>query len=255
MREQKTYPHGKSMIATCIVLMVIASGIILTFWASPLRKNWDSISVDAKTVSSEKQKTVTSHNSSTVASAADISYFQDAYFIGDVQTATFLQNTALPHLGAYTVNNMHMSDLLRGRQLSEGESLVSAVKTAEPKKIYVLIGGNDLATTQPDTLAKQYGTLLETLHSAVPSAKLYVQSVLPITTYRSKIIGVTAEDIISFNTLLQATCTQQNANYLDVASVLRSGDQMLAPTYTSDNVTLNAAGARVWLFYLQWHTS
>ena len=60
---------------------------------------------------------------------------------------------------------------------------MSVVKDKNPSKVYVLVGLNDLnyGTRTADNVAERIGTLVSSLKESLPSAKIYVVSLLPIT--------------------------------------------------------------------------
>ena len=60
---------------------------------------------------------------------------------------------------------------------------VSSVAAANPSKVYVLVGLNDLnyGTRSGENVAERIGSIVESLKEAIPSVKVYVVSLLPIT--------------------------------------------------------------------------
>ena len=56
---------------------------------------------------------------------------------------------------------------------------VPMIKAANPKKIFIMAGTNDLVHVDLEEYGKRYGNLLRTIKEAVPNARIYIQSVLP----------------------------------------------------------------------------
>lgn len=58
--------------------------------------------------------------------------------------------------------------------------IIDAIKKVQPKIIVFSMGMNDINLTTPEQYCSNYMNLLDQAHAAVPSAKLYVASITPI---------------------------------------------------------------------------
>ena len=56
---------------------------------------------------------------------------------------------------------------------------VPILKAANPKKIFIMAGTNDLVHIGLEEYEKRYENLLRTIKDALPNARIYIQSVLP----------------------------------------------------------------------------
>ena len=56
---------------------------------------------------------------------------------------------------------------------------VPMLKAANPKKIFIMAGTNDLVHIDVDEYRERYANLLQAVKDAVPDAEIYIQSVLP----------------------------------------------------------------------------
>ena len=56
---------------------------------------------------------------------------------------------------------------------------VPMLKAANPKKIFIMAGTNDLVHVDLEEYGKRYENLLRTIKDSVPNARIYIQSVLP----------------------------------------------------------------------------
>lgn len=54
------------------------------------------------------------------------------------------------------------------------------LRAVTPEKIFLMAGINGLAKMSLNEFEKQYNTLLDSIHNAVPQARIYVQSILPV---------------------------------------------------------------------------
>ena len=115
----------------------------------------------------------------------------------------------------------------------------------KPKKIFLMIGTNDLGTEgidYPDYPATRVRKIVNRIRRELPETELYVQSILPSTSGRR-----TASNIKKTNDLLRQICDETGATYIDLFSKLAaSGSNNMPGTYTYDDLHLTAMGYSVW---------
>ena len=117
----------------------------------------------------------------------------------------------------------------------------SQIIATRPAKVFILIGTNDLASYEqtPDDIAANVDTLVARFKAELPTAEIYVQSVMP----RQPEFR---ERIEALNTQLSANATARGARYIDVYAPLLTGDR-LNPAYTIDDLHLTGQGYQRWL--------
>lgn len=121
---------------------------------------------------------------------------------------------------------------------------LDSVLAGPPAAVFVMIGINDLNQgAEVEPLLAHYGELLDRLRAGAPQARLYVQSVLPVDTFRWR--AETNERILAFNWGLQVLAQERGATYLDLHPLFCDGDR-LDDRYTHDGLHLNGAGYLVW---------
>lgn len=115
----------------------------------------------------------------------------------------------------------------------------------KPKKIFLMIGTNDLGTEgidYPDYPAARVRKIVNRIRRELPETELYVQSILPSTTGRR-----TASNIKKTNDLLRQICNETGATYVDLfIKLVASGSNNMPGTYTYDDLHLTAMGYSVW---------
>lgn len=129
------------------------------------------------------------------------------------------------------------------------ERRLSQVTAGKPKKIFLLIGINDVSHgLTVNTLANRYESLVKKIRSESPGTKLYVQSVMPInnniTKYKS-LIGK-EKTIKQFNERIKQIAAQQGATYVDLWPALADKQGNLKRAYTNDGLHLTGAGYKAW---------
>lgn len=134
------------------------------------------------------------------------------------------------------------SDWLLGR--------LDSILTAHPKKLFLMIGTNDLAAGRtPDEIVRDVERLIDRFQRESKWTKIYVQSILPVngegfTKYRNHYEH--AHLIVPTNKRLEALCHQKGVTYLDVWGALADDEGRLDRRYTNDGLHLMGAGYLVW---------
>ena len=120
----------------------------------------------------------------------------------------------------------------------------------QPRKLFLLIGTNDLAAGTPAAeVVANVRKIVERFQSESPRTKLYVQSVFPVNDSFKKYAakhGRHDADIVAVNKGLQALCAEKGVTYLDVWGALADHDGKLDKRYTNDGLHLMGEGYIVW---------
>ena len=91
---------------------------------------------------------------------------------------------------------------IKNRSISGDTSLgilerIEQVTNFKPKKIFLMIGINDLAVgIKIDSIAKNYSNIIKRIKSLSPETRVYIQSVLPV---NDDFKGVNNKDVIELN--------------------------------------------------------
>lgn len=124
------------------------------------------------------------------------------------------------------------------------------VVSGHPKKIFLLIGINDVSHgLSAEKIAANYEQLVKEIRQASPETQLYVQSVMPINNdfkrYKN-LIG--RENVIpALNTLLREIARDNSAVYIDLWPALVGKDgKKMDRAYTNDGLHLTGAGYQAW---------
>jgi len=123
------------------------------------------------------------------------------------------------------------------------------VITRNPAKVFIMIGINDIAANIPDSVIIQnYTTIIQRLRSALPTAGIYIQSILPTNgtfpefpRHQRK-----EEHIDAINNYLQQLAREQRCTYVDLYHALLDKEGRLNKQYTNDGLHLTGEGYLVW---------
>jgi lysophospholipase L1-like esterase len=120
---------------------------------------------------------------------------------------------------------------------------VDEIVRSNPKKIFLMIGTNDLG--EKNTVARileNYEKLIRLVKEKSPRTKLYIQSILP--TYH--IPDRKNSDIQEINRGLSALAQKYGYSYIDLFNLLKTASDELDTAYTFDGLHLNGKGYLVW---------
>jgi lysophospholipase L1-like esterase len=161
-------------------------------------------------------------------------------FIGDSITEQFPIDTAFK--GKNVINRGIGGDRISGVK----ERLDVSVFDLKPRKIYLMIGVNDLLWGNKDrieNLGKEYDELLVEMKKCAPEAEIIVFSVLPLcstfTNHNSK-----ADEL---NKIIKSMAKRENIEYFDLHPVMSDKNGLLHEEYSVEGLHLTIDGYLAWL--------
>lgn len=119
----------------------------------------------------------------------------------------------------------------------------------KPKKIFLMIGVNDLARgVAPDSVVKNILLLADYFRQETPFTQLYVQSMLPVNTIFGKFSGHTskAEQIKQVNNSLAAAAAAHQYRFLDLYFSFSNSKGELDIRFSNDGLHLSGEGYFHW---------
>lgn len=185
-------------------------------------------------------------------------YFDDAVFIGDSRTrslqlyadlgnATFLADTGLT---IYTV----LDKKITPSTMTTKTTVRDYLSRHRFKKIYLMLGVNELGTGTAASFAETYRKTLETIRELQPDAIIYVQAIIHISKAKhGEGTYINNNTIIERNEALRALADNVHIFWLDANPVLCSDNGFLIDSYTFDGVHLQAKYVSVWTDWLKQH--
>ena len=200
------------------------------------------------------------------------SYFDDAVFIGDSVSMK------LSYYEAAT-NKLGKAQFLVAGSLGSGNALwpvseesvhpayngvkmrlEDSVPLTGAKKLYIMLGMNDLALYGPQGAVDNLVTLLDLILAKTPGIEIFIQSMTPVAK-NSTIVstgGLNNDKVRAYNALLLETALERGWNFVDVASIMFDSQGHLKEKYCSDlgamGVHFTNAGCEAWVQYLLTHT-
>ena len=195
----------------------------------------------------------------------DISYFDDAVFMGDSLADGFkFYNQSLSLKNSSTVyltqqGTTPRTFLAPGAMVDAGEGPVDVWATIEqrqPGKMYITLGTNALMAMDPQAFVESYAQLIDKIRSYSPDTLIYVTTITPTTAKKA-----TSEPRLSFeriytsNLLLATMCNEKDCAMINLYDVFKNSEGYLREEIArSDGYHLTPTGYKQWLEYLITHT-
>ncbi len=121
---------------------------------------------------------------------------------------------------------------------------IETVKGVNPDKVFLMAGINGLRDMDIDTFRKKYGSLLDSLISAVPDAEIYVQSILPVNKSKEKSYGKNSK-ISEANIAISEIAARRHCRYIDLNKLyVKNGE--LPEGMTVDGIHLTSKSYDKW---------
>lgn len=185
-------------------------------------------------------------------------YFQDSVFIGDSRTEGFQLFSGPQNATYYTSNGLKV-DTIFTRQVvktANGEkiTILEALRQKPFKKVYIMLGVNELGWAYSDLFIKKYAEVIAEIKNIEPEAQIYVQSLLPVSEERSQSDEIyNSTNIGKYNALIRQMAAENSLYYLDVAQSVADDEGNLYSDASSDGIHLNKKYCDLWLDYLKLH--
>lgn len=187
------------------------------------------------------------------------SYFDDAAFIGDSRTQGLQLYTGLPNATFYAAQGLMVDTFFNKKLVKSGGGKITipdAMQNETFKKVYIMLGVNELGWAYEKVFIQKYGEVVDKVKALQPDAKVYVQSILPVTKAKSDGDAVYNNTKISrYNELIEQMCREKGVTYLRVADAVGLDNGALPAGSATDGVHLNREYCYKWLDYLKTHTN
>lgn len=131
---------------------------------------------------------------------------------------------------------------------------LEGVAKAKPKKIFLLIGINDLSRGLPkEVILNNYNRILTYLTTHTPKTKIYIQSVLPLYEPYTKeaYLKNKKDSILNLNAGIKQVAAKFNLPYINLHEIFADENGDLKKEYTADGIHLKPAAYVLWVDFLK----
>ena len=187
-------------------------------------------------------------------------YFSDAVFIGDSRTVGLYEYGGLEEITTFyastglTIYKIFTSEIVEVPGQRQKQTIEEALSQNQFKKIYLMIGINEMGTGTVASFTNKYKEVVDHLLELQPDAILYIQGILKVSTERSNQGDyINNEGIVARNEALAELADNRRIFYLDVNPLVCDETGGLVSSYTFDGVHLKAKYIEIWKDYLKSH--
>ena len=181
----------------------------------------------------------------------DMTWFDDALFIGDSRTVGLRDYTEMSDYAEfYCETSMTVYKVFESNYSGKGK-LKQALEEKDYKKIYIMVGINELGTGTTEDYMAKYTELVTTIRELEPDALIFIQGVMRVTDERSKEDKIfNNQNINARNNAIATLADNQRIFYIDVNEAICDENGGLHPDYTYDQIHLLGKYNYLWKDFL-----
>lgn len=188
----------------------------------------------------------------------DDTYFKDAVFIGDSRTEGLILNTGfVSKTKSYTHKGLKVDTVFTDKIINvdgDKKTVIEALQQTNFSKVYIMLGINETGWVYSSLFIKKYGELIDTVKQINPNAKIYVQSILPVSDKVSTEHDYLHNDKINeYNSLIQQMTEEKQVHYVNVREAVETAGGSLPEEAATDGIHLNKTYCVKWMDYLKNH--
>ncbi len=169
---------------------------------------------------------------------ADVSYFDDALFIGDSRTVGLYEYGGLGNAEVFAHSGMSIYKVFGEEfELQSGEmtTLEEALQTKQFGKVYIMLGINELGYDFDQTV-ERFGEAVTLIQELQPEAIIFIQANLHITNKKSEESDLfNNTNINNFNQAVGKLADGKSIFYLDINPLYDDEEGGLSEEFTTDH--------------------
>ena len=180
----------------------------------------------------------------------DLSYFDDALFIGDSRVAGLAMNSGTnATFYAVTSFQLYRYKTFKVVQTPSGKvPIFDAMPYDKFTKIYIKVGLNELGSVTDEPFLDAYASLINDLRVMQPRAIIYIQAILPVTQVKSQTDRVHCnENIKKRNENLKSFAELMKCYYVDVGPYFADETGALKAETTADGIHMYSKYMSMWI--------
>ena len=180
----------------------------------------------------------------------DLSYFDDALFIGDSRVAGLAMNSGTnATFYAVTSFQLYRYKTFKVVQTPSGKvPIFDAMPYDKFTKIYIKVGLNELGSVTDEPFLDAYTSLINDLRVMQPRAIIYIQAILPVTQVKSQTDRVHCnENIKKRNENLKSFAELMKCYYVDVGPYFADETGALKADTTADGIHMYSKYMPMWI--------
>lgn len=184
-------------------------------------------------------------------------YFKDALFIGDSRTVGLSEYSGLKGPSYYADEGMTIYDVFERKIVNlKGENITipEALKLKSFKKIYIMLGINELGTGDTKRFVEQYKKVIAKLQELQPNSIIFVEGIMNVAKEKSNKDHIFNNvNIGKRNKGLSHIANKKDIFYINVNEAIADKEGNIPTQYTFDSIHLKAAYYKLWVDFLIKH--
>lgn len=185
------------------------------------------------------------------------SYFKDALFIGDSRTVGLSEYSGWKNTTYYADVGLTIYDVFDKKIVKMNGKKVTiekALKKKHFKKIYIMLGINELGRGTTKTFISEYKKVIKRIQKLQPDAIIFVEGIMKVSKEKSDKDPIfNNKHITRKNKHLAKLADCKRVFYIDVNEVITDKSGNIPAKYTFDSIHLKAAYYKIWTDFLLKH--
>lgn len=134
-----------------------------------------------------------------------------------------------------------------GDTVSMVEERLEKATSLKPKRIFLMVGINDLGSTYPpQTVVEGHKRLWDQIQAQVPDTELIVLSILPVIEAKTS-FRVSNKSVVNINQQLARLAEKRGLKFVDLYSPMADNNGELKKELTRDGVHLTPVAYEIWV--------
>ena len=180
--------------------------------------------------------------------APTVTDFSDVALLGNSYIDGFYIYNSLPGADCLYRVGLNVKTAFEKPMLGERIPVIDKLLEKQYAYIFLTFGENELGWQYPEIFIEDYRKLIETVRDRQPNAKLYIQSILPVSAEvsRKNEDNTNNERIREYNELLRALAQEMQISYLDAAGAMQDAEGNLPADAATDGIHPGQAYNKKW---------
>lgn len=184
--------------------------------------------------------------------AVDISYFDDAVFVGDSLTLGISYHSGFNSdflcAGGLSIRNIE-TEIVK-----DGKNTIKTLQAMDNVgKVYIMLGTNDAVFQDKEEYLSGYSAFIDDVRDRFPNAVIYIQSIMPVTKTFSNTHDLKNNMLTTYNEYLVDLAIEKQCYYIDLNSYFADSDGYLPNDAGGDGVHLSPENYKKLAEYLMNH--
>lgn len=177
----------------------------------------------------------------------------DAAILGNSFVEALNAYNLLPQTDCFGRVGLNVRTALTKSTLKGEVPVIDELKGGQYGRIFLVFGENELGWNSADLFIEAYGRLIDEVRQRQPSAKIYIESIFPVSAAVSaeNVEQTNNQRIDEFNGRLRQLAADKSVGYVDGASVMRDENGILPADAATDGVHPKVSYYRKWVAYLE----